>query len=99
MAVEFLGPHPRGTLVFTWVVPNASRDEVVGPHDDRLKVRIAAPPEGGRANRKVAHLIASTCGARRGVVLDGVTGRRKTVLVEGVGLAEAEQALARFVAD
>ena len=57
MLPDFLGPHPKGTLVFTWVVPNASRDRVVGPHDDMLKVQVAAPPEGGKANRKVAHLV------------------------------------------
>lgn len=37
------------------VVPRASRDEVVGPYDNALKVRITAPPVDGAAN---AHLIA-----------------------------------------
>lgn len=90
---EFLGPHPRGVLLFVWVVPNASRDAIVGPHDDMLKVTVSAPPEGGKANRKVAHLVASAVGGRRGVVVDGETGRRKAILVEGVSLDQAEQAL------
>jgi uncharacterized protein (TIGR00251 family) len=84
MLPEYLGSHPRGTLVYVWVVPNASRDEILGEHDDRLKVKVAAPPEGGKANRKVAHLVATTIGGKRGIVVDGETSRRKVILVEGV---------------
>lgn len=92
--VEFLGPHPDGTVVFVWVVPNASRDEIVGLHDDRVKVRVAAPAEGGKANRKVCALLAPALGGSRGIVLDGETSRRKAVLVLGVDPATAVAALA-----
>lgn len=90
---EFLGTHPRGLLVFVWVVPNASRDSIVGPHDDMLKVTVSAPPEGGKANRRVAHLVASAVGGKRGIVVDGETGRRKAILVEGVAVGQADRAL------
>lgn len=93
MLDDFLAPHPRGTLCFVWVVPNASRDEIVGPHGDRLKVKVSAPPEGGKANRKVAHLVASAVGARRGIVVDGLTSRRKAILVEGVLPEDAQAGL------
>lgn len=97
MALEFLGPHPRGTLVYTWVVPNASRDQIVGAHDDMLKVKVSAPPEGGKANRKVAHLVATAVGGKRGIVVDGETSRRKAILVEGVAPEAAARALARVI--
>jgi len=89
MLPSFLGPHPKGTLVFVWVVPNASRDEIVGPHDEMLKVKVAAPPEGGKANRKVARLVASAVGGRRGALIDGESSRRKAILVENVSPDEA----------
>ena len=38
------------------VQPKSSRDEIVGPHNDCLKVRITAPPIDGKAN---AALIAA----------------------------------------
>jgi uncharacterized protein (TIGR00251 family) len=93
MLPEYLGSHPTGTVVFVWVVPHASRDEIVGQHDDRMKVKVSAPPEGGKANRKVAHLVATAVGGKRGIVLDGEASRRKAILVEGVSPDAAVAAL------
>jgi uncharacterized protein len=85
--------HAGGVTVSVWVVPGASRDEIAGVHDGALRVRVTAPPEGGKANRAVVRLVARACGARRGRVLAGTTGRRKTVLVEGVTVPAAVRAL------
>lgn len=83
-----------GVVIEVWVVPGASRDEVVGEHDGALKVRTAAPPEGGKANRRVARLVAAAVGAKSGTVVSGHTGRRKRVLVRGVDVDTARRRLA-----
>jgi uncharacterized protein (TIGR00251 family) len=88
-----LSSHPNGVVVTVWVVPGASRDEVVGEHDGALKVRTAAPAEGGKANRRVSELIAQAVGGRRGDVVSGATSRHKRVVVSGVTLGEASVAL------
>src|SRR5256885_1609477 len=46
------------------VQPGAGRTAVVGRHGDALKVRVAAPPEGGRANQAVLELVAETLGVK-----------------------------------
>lgn len=79
-----LHSHPAGTLIDVWVVPGASRDEIVGEHDGALKVRVTAPPERGKANEAVARLLAELLPGHRVTVVAGMSGRRKQVLVDGV---------------
>lgn len=77
------------------VVP-ASRDtRVVGVLGDRLKVRVAAPPEGGKANAAVCEVLAGALGLpRRAVtVLSGHGHAEKVVRVEGLGAAAVEAGL------
>ena len=85
--------HPSGVLVSVWVVPGASRDQVSGFHDGSLRVRVSAPPEGGKANRAVAELVAAHLGGRTGEVVAGHRARRKQVLVAGIALEAARRAL------
>jgi uncharacterized protein (TIGR00251 family) len=68
------------------VQPRASRSRVVGEHDGRLKVQLAAPPVDGEANAALVELLASVLGVRKGdiEILRGDAGRRKTVRVAGV---------------
>jgi len=46
------------------VVPGAKTSQIVGPLGDRLKLRVAAPPEDGKANNAVINLLAQTLGLR-----------------------------------
>jgi len=55
-----------GEDVLVWIkaVPGASRDEIAGAIGERLKVRIAAPPEGGKANKAIIKLLATRLGVK-----------------------------------
>lgn len=75
-----------------WVVPGASRTEIKGLHGDRLRIRVAAPPEDGRANREVLELIGRRCGSRAELV-SGPASRHKRVLVPGASLSTVQRAL------
>lgn len=44
------------------VQPRASRTELAGEHDGALKVRLAASPVGGDANRELVRFVAKTLG-------------------------------------
>lgn len=61
--------HPEGgSLIHVKAVPGSSRDALAGALGDRLKVRISAPAEGGRANKAIAALLADALGVRAGDV-------------------------------
>jgi uncharacterized protein (TIGR00251 family) len=87
--------EPGGALLEILVQPRASRTRVVGEHDGRLKIQLAAPPVDGEANAALIQFLAERLGVRRAAVaiVRGETGRRKTVRVEGVLAAAAEPAL------
>jgi len=73
------------------VVPGASRSAVAGVLGDRLKLRIAAPPEDGKANRAVEALLSTLTGCPC-TVLAGHSSPLKSVLVAG-GEAGSVQAV------
>ena len=77
------------------VQPRASRTRVVGEHDGRLKIQLAAPPVDGEANAALVGFLADALGVRRSDVIieRGDAGRRKTVRVAGVTVAAARAAL------
>ena len=56
----------------------------MGALGDRLKVRVAAPPERGRANEALVALLREWLGAREVEVVGGFASREKTVRVIGV---------------
>ena len=79
------------------VSPGARRNEVVGRHGEAWKLRVAAAPEGGRANEAVVRLLADELGLpRRSVTLvSGHAKPHKIVELAGIDAAEAERRLSR----
>ncbi len=53
---------PGTVRLLVKAVPGAKRDEIAGWLGDRLKVRVCAPPEGGRANEAIRELLCTTLG-------------------------------------
>ena len=76
----------RGVELDVLVQPRASRSKVVGVHDQRLKVALAAPPVDGAANQALLAFVAEALDVaqRQVTLLRGDTSRRKTILIESV---------------
>jgi uncharacterized protein (TIGR00251 family) len=93
--MPWLREAPGGVVLEVLVQPRASRTRVVGVHDGRLKVQLAAPPVDGEANAALVEFLADALGARRSDVSieRGDTGRRKTVRVSGVAAPAVRAAL------
>ena len=76
-------------------VPGAKREQVAGVLGDRLKIKVSAPPEGGKANAAICALIAKRLGVKPGAVsvVSGMTNPEKVVRVEGVSAGGVREAL------
>jgi uncharacterized protein len=78
------------------VQPKASRNQILGYQGDRLRVRVTAPPEGGRANEAIIALLveALSIAKSRVKIVRGHASRERLVVVESLGREEAQHRLA-----
>lgn len=88
-----------GVILSVHVQPGASTTEVVGLHGDALKVRVAAPATGGRANEMLVALVADEFGLARCDVelVAGASSRRKRLRLGDLTLVDAEREVERLL--
>jgi uncharacterized protein YggU (UPF0235/DUF167 family) len=77
-------------------VSPGGRGESIGRHGETWKVRVAAAPEGGKANEAVLRLLAECLALPRANValVSGHSGRDKIVELTGIDEKEANRRLA-----
>ena len=70
--------------LFVRVQPKASRDEFAEVQEDRVRIRITAPPVDGKANAHLVKFVAKACGVAKSKVQikNGETGRNKHLCIE-----------------
>jgi len=95
----FLTQKGNALLLQVKVVPNSSRTKVAGLLGGALKLKVAQPPEGGKANEAVLALVAEVLAIVRSqvAVVAGHSAARKTVQITGLTEAVARERLARAV--
>jgi uncharacterized protein (TIGR00251 family) len=75
--------HSAGDLIHLEIKaqPGASKTEIAGVKDGRLKVRIASAPEDGKANAELCRFLAKLLGCAKNevTVLRGQKSRLKTL--------------------
>lgn len=80
------------------VVPGSSRDAVVGLLDDSLKVKVVAPPEGGKANKSLAKLLAKWLEIKpdQVIIKSGHQSRKKIVEIHSCSFEQYETRLSQL---
>jgi uncharacterized protein len=83
------------TKITVQVQPRASRNEVAGFIDGVLKVKIAAPPVEGKANKKLVEFLSECLGVSKSRlnIVKGEKGRNKVIAIEGLGWEEVVKRL------
>ncbi len=78
--------------------PNARQNQLLPGPDGRWTVRLAAPPQDGKANAALLAFVAEVFGVAKSSVqlLSGHTAPFKKLEVTGLSEAEGEAVLARY---
>ncbi len=77
-----------GLKLTVYVVPKASKSQLVGLYGGALKIRLAAAPVDGAANKELVAFIAKLLKVSKSAVsiVRGHTSKRKIVKIDGVTL-------------
>lgn len=88
-----------GVLIRVRVVPRASKNELAGLVDGALRVRLAAPPVEGAANRACLEFMAGVLSVPKSrlKIVMGETSRSKVIFVAGMTRDQVVSALERQI--
>ena len=83
------------------VVPGAASSSIAGWLGDELRVRVAAPPEKGKANQAVIELLAKSLQIPVSAVqlVRGAKSQHKVLAIEGVSEAILQSRLSQLIKD
>jgi len=82
-------------ILFVKVIPNSSRNVIVGWVGDSLKIKVMAQPERGRANATVIKLLMAALKVKKERVelIAGQTNANKKIHLHQISLSQLEQQL------
>ncbi len=80
--MEWIHPTRTGYTLKIQVAPGAAENQIVGPYGDRLKIRIAAVPEKGGANKALLDYLANRLGLPKNSLRLKSGARDRTKVVE-----------------
>ena len=83
----------RGLTFAVRIVARASRSEIAGEYNGALRIRIAAPPVEGAANRELVRLLAKMFKLPQNSIdiISGAGSKSKIVHVAGADSARLDQ--------
>jgi len=95
VSTHWLREDDTGITLTLRVVPRAHKSEITGVHGEALKVRLAAPPVEGAANRALLAFLAACLGVRPQQISieSGERSRQKRVRIVGLTASEALERL------
>jgi uncharacterized protein (TIGR00251 family) len=73
-----------GLAFSVYVQPRSSKLDIVGSHQQALKIKLTAPPVGGAANKQCLQVLAKTLELPKSTltITSGQTNRRKQIRIE-----------------
>jgi uncharacterized protein (TIGR00251 family) len=88
---------PGGVVISCKAAPSASKTAIAEIGAEEVRVRIAAPPVDGKANKELIRFFAKLLGVSKSSVeiLKGESGKNKRLLVAGVTAEDVQKKLTK----
>ncbi|NLC70647.1 MAG: YggU family protein [Desulfuromonadaceae bacterium] len=95
----FLKPEKDGVSLHIRVQPRASRNEIIGPQGDELRIRLTSPPVEGAANQACREFFAALLGIAKNriTIAQGEKSRHKRLLIRTQDLDAIRGKLAEWL--
>jgi len=89
----YMSENEAGVVIKVQVQTRASRDEVVGPYGDSLKVRVTAAPVAGAANKHLLKFLAKQLKIPQSQLSlkSGATSKTKSISIQGISGTEVRE--------
>ncbi len=86
MPKEYVKETPQGAVLMVMAAPRSSKTEIVEIQQDRVKIKVKAPPVDGEANSALVEYLSKTFKIpKKSVILEkGQTGKQKSFLLVGL---------------
>ena len=77
------------------VIPRSSTTEIVGEHDDALKIKLKSPPVDGAANEELIRFLSKLLAIPKASIniVSGETSRSKRIRVSNISLSQINEIL------
>jgi len=81
----FFTIHDDHLDINVFILPRSSINKIVGVIDDRLKIKLKAPPVDGAANKMCIQFLAKSLNVPKShiEIISGQTSRKKTIRIMG----------------
>lgn len=88
-----------GVYLKIWAQPKAKTTEIAGIYNKLLKIKVAVPPAGGKANKELVNFLSSLLSIPAGkvAVIKGHTSREKLIKIENVSFEKVASRLVKFL--
>ena len=85
----------KGVVIKVKVQPKAQQDEILGIKGDRLRLRVKAPPQKGRANQACINLLAKVLSLNKKEIklISGAKAREKMFFIQNMKLDDLKEKL------
>lgn len=83
----------NGVVLFIRLTPNSSKDDFIGYCDEYVKIKVSAPPNENRANKKLLSFLSDTFNLSKSSVeiVSGDKSRLKKVLLKNIDEEKVKQ--------